>query len=119
MTNLQDFFYDKTVNWISKPIKNMFLYSHLVAIVDPEVFNVNADPQRGDTSVQRTLMSQRIDVINHPGDIIGIVGFFLNNTELGMMAMLTGLQDKSVKLYTNPCQVVSPVFITCKLPLRF
>ena len=89
MTNLQDFFYEKTISWMSKPIDNIFIYSHLVAIVDPEVFSL--EPKlRGDTSVQRSMTSQKLDCINHPKDIIGITGFFLNNTKLGIIAMLTG-----------------------------
>ena len=63
-------------------------------------------------------MSQKLDCINHPGDTIGITGFFLNNTRLGIIAMLTGHQDKSVKLYTKECEVVSPVFIRCLIPSR-
>ena len=35
MTNLQDFFYDGIINSMSKSVENMFIYSHLVAIVDP------------------------------------------------------------------------------------
>jgi hypothetical protein len=34
-------------------------------------------------------MSQKVENINHPGDIIGITGYFMNNTKIGMMAMLT------------------------------
>jgi hypothetical protein len=89
MTNLQDFFYDKTINWKSHPINSMFIYSHMVAIVDPDTFTITTT-SRGDNSIQKTLMSQKLDIINHPGDIIGIAGFFLDNSRLGVMAMLTG-----------------------------
>ena len=82
---------------MSKPIDNIFLYSHLVSIVDPELFSVLKD----DKSVQKSLMSQKIEIINHPSDKIGITGFFLNNTKNGILAMLTGLTDQTVKLYTS------------------
>ena len=41
MTNLKDFFYDGTINYKNKKVENMFLYSHLVAIVDPKRFSMN------------------------------------------------------------------------------
>jgi hypothetical protein len=41
MTNLKDFFYDGTVNYKNKAVENMFLYSHLVAIVDPNKFSMS------------------------------------------------------------------------------
>jgi hypothetical protein len=61
-------------------------------------------------------MSQSIDIINHPSDVLGIAGFFLDNTKLGMIAHITGLQDQSVQYFTDTCILKSPVFITCKLP---
>jgi hypothetical protein len=36
-------------------------------------------------------MSQKIEIINHPGDDIGITGYFLDNTKLTVVAMLTAL----------------------------
>jgi len=56
MTNLQDFFYDKTIASMSKQIDNLFIYSHLVAIVDPETFSVN-NYQRGDSNIQKALIN--------------------------------------------------------------
>lgn len=56
MTNLQDFFYDKTINWKSEPINSMFIYSHLVTIVDPDSFTISST-SRGDNSIQKTLMT--------------------------------------------------------------
>ena len=56
MTNLQDFFYDKTINWKSQPIYNIFIYSHMVAIVDPDKFTIS-NASRGDNSIQKTLMN--------------------------------------------------------------
>jgi hypothetical protein len=38
MTNLRDFFYDGAIKYKNKQLENMFLYSHLIAIVDPATF---------------------------------------------------------------------------------
>ncbi len=119
MTNLKDFFYDGTVHYKNKAIENMFLYSHLVAIVDPQTFQMSKALNRGDPSIQPSLMSQKIDVINHPGDIIGITGYFLDNTKLGVMAQLTALSDQSVKFFSRPCVIMSSVYITCQIPSVF
>ena len=78
MTNLQDFFYDGAVNYMSKSVDNVFVFSHMVAIVDPLRFVRPSSIKRGQS--QPSLMSQRVDLINHPGDLIGISGYFLNNT---------------------------------------
>jgi hypothetical protein len=38
ITNLQDFFYNKTLTWKNSPVNSMFIFSHLVATVDPLTF---------------------------------------------------------------------------------
>jgi hypothetical protein len=40
MTNLQDYFYNRTLAWKNTEINRIFLYSHLVCMVDPVTFNV-------------------------------------------------------------------------------
>jgi hypothetical protein len=36
ITNLQDYFYDKSAKWLNKYVDPVFMLSHLVAIVDHE-----------------------------------------------------------------------------------
>lgn len=84
MTNLQDFFYSKTLSWQNTPVDRVFIYSHLVAVVDPLKFSV--DPNSGHKTIQRAILEQRLDIVSHPGDVIGIAGFFLNNTLLDIKA---------------------------------
>jgi hypothetical protein len=42
---------------MSKPIEKMFIYSHLVAIVDPLTFGLSPASEKSDQSIQRTLTS--------------------------------------------------------------
>jgi hypothetical protein len=61
-------------------------------------------------------MDQRVDIVNHPGDTLGLAGFFLDNTVLGMRAQIMGLDDQSVKYMTDLCVRHSSIFVTCQIP---
>lgn len=57
-----------------------------------------------------------MDIVNHPGDVIGIAGFFFDNTLFDIQAQILGLEDQSVNYFTEVCTKESSIFITCKLP---
>jgi hypothetical protein len=78
MTNLQDYFYNRTLQWKNTPIDRVFIFSHIVALVDPITFK--ADSMIDHNSIQRIIFDQRVEIVNHPGDVIGIAGFFIDNT---------------------------------------
>lgn len=51
ISNLQDFFYNRTLTWKNTAIDNVFIYSHLVALVDPMKFNVKPNNGTSESSI--------------------------------------------------------------------
>ena len=105
---MQDYFYDQTMTWSNKGIDSMFMLSHLVTIVDANRFDTPVDKT---TSRSITLLT--VDILYHPGDLVGIAGLFLNNTNLGIVAHLVALDDSSIKYFSFSCTKKSTIFITC------
>lgn len=70
----------------------MFIYSHLVALID-QASGDDFNDAGFNEQLQRNIMDKAVDIIYHPGDSIGLAGFFLNNTDKNIIASLTALED--------------------------
>jgi len=100
ISDLNQYFYDKSVEWANLIIDGVFIQAHLMEISDP-------------------YQATHFQKIYHPGSLITVQGFFLGYAKEDVQLKLENFDDGSILFYSSTCSVLSQIKLECLLPLTF